>query len=55
MMRNDLSLNTNPFIFESDEEDALEEFHLLDPSDDEDHFIDKTPLISAAPKTFQIK
>ena len=40
MVRNDLSLNTNPFISESDEEDASEEFHLLDPADDEDDFID---------------
>ena len=40
MVRNDGSFNTNPFITESDEEDALEEFHLLDPSDDEDDIID---------------
>ena len=40
MVRNDLSLNTNPFISKSDEEDVLEEFHLLNPSDDEDDFID---------------
>ena len=45
MVRNDLSLNTNPFISESDEENALVEFHLLDPSDDDDDFIDiQTPL-----------
>ena len=40
LLMNDESLNTNPFITESDEEHALEEFHPLDISDDEDDFVD---------------